>query len=277
MALWNDDHRAKARAGPLSPDVKSGSRSIAVAVPPRTPQLGIADVAIIAAHRYSQQKSLPPMGPGHGLATTAPAGGVTVEAPAILTPSSGTLVPESHGGHALAATAGVGGGGGGGGGGGAGPPVAHQNSSGVFSASASRARDVRASITQLAAVVAATKMERRRSVSFGGVDHAPSGGGDSDGPGTENVSSAAIEAQFAGVMAPLEAVDVELLVRLEVAKPENHVTGHGHRHTERVVLTTEAVERASWLFAMAAREFQASAPDGVRRAAQRGWRRCVLT
>ena len=142
-----------------------------------------------------------------------------------------------------------------------------------FPAPGNRSRDVRARITQLAAVVASTRMEKKRSVSLGNLD-IPYIPRSSDEHVTEDagaVGAAALEAKFSVVMARLDAVDVELLVRLEVAKVGNHTIGHGHRHSERVILTTEAVERVSWLFAMAAREFQSSAPDGdSKRARARG-------
>ncbi len=114
--------------------------------------------------------------------------------------------------------------------------------------SSRRARDVRARISQLAAVVAATKMQRRRSVSFADA-HRLSSSREYGSDAASAVSVAALERQFATVMAPFEAIDVELLVRLEVAKAENHAVGHGHRREEHVVLTTEAVERITWLFA----------------------------
>ena len=147
------------------------------------------------------------------------------------------------------------------------PDTRHLHRSGAASVAKSASSDrrgsayVRASISRLAAAVARTKSDgRRRSVSLrraGGPTHQRDPAHTGDVNGDEDV--------LASILGPLEAVDVELLARLEVAKEKNHVSGRRLQRADRIVLTMEAVERVSWLFAVGAREFRASAPDGESR------------
>jgi hypothetical protein len=239
MTVWRDTHAPPPMDTKAQPVAHHGQQ----------PRVHMVDVAVVASYPWRRK--------GHAAAGAG-------DSPA-------SLAQTTPGGvHAIPATAPIGLGV---------TPLVGRTISGVSAATAGsrRARDVRASITQLAAVVAATKMQRRWSVSFADAHRAPAAAAaaaarvsDEDDDASA-ASVAALEDHFATVMAPFEAVDVELLVRLEVAKPENHTVGYGNRRQEHVVLTTEAVERITWFFAMAAREFQASAPDGAGGEAPRCW------